>query len=64
MVVRALVAGLNLILRTPSGHPLADVTVPLRFVAMVPLQVFNTLQVLREKERLCHTDILIIGEEQ
>ena len=61
MVVRALVAGLNLILRTPSGHPLADVTVPLRFVAMVPLQVFNTLQVLREKERLCHTDILIIG---
>ncbi len=61
MVVRALVAGLNLILRTPSGHPLADVTVPLRFAAMVPLQVFNTLQVLQERDRLCHTDILIIG---
>lgn len=61
MVVRALVAGLNLILCPPSGHPLADVAVPLRFVAMVPLQVFNTLQVPQEKERLCNTEILIIG---
>lgn len=61
VVVRALVAGLNLILRTPSGHPLADVTVPLRFAAMIPLQVYNTLRVAEEKERLCRTEILIIG---
>lgn len=61
VVVRTLVAGLNLILRTPSGHPLADVTVPLRFAAMIPLQVYNTLQVAEEKERLCQTEILIIG---
>ena len=46
---------------TPSGHPMADVDIPLRFVAMVPLQVYNTLQVSAEKERLCRTDILIIG---
>lgn len=61
MVVRALVAGLNLILRTPSGHPLADVDTPLRFTAMVPLQVYNTLQVPEERQRLCRMDILIIG---
>lgn len=61
VVVRALVAGLNLIVRTPSGHPLADVDMPLRFAAMVPLQVYNTLQNPREKEWLCRTDILIIG---
>lgn len=61
VVVRALIAGLNLILRTPSGHPLAEVTTPLRFAAMIPLQVYNTLQVPEEKERLCRTDILIIG---
>lgn len=61
VVVRALVAGLNLILRTPSGHPLAEVTTPLRFAAMIPLQVYNTLQVPEEKERLCRTDILIVG---
>lgn len=61
VVVRALVAGLNLILRTPSGHPLADVDVPLRFIAMIPLQVFNTLQVPEERERLCRTEIVIVG---
>jgi len=59
VVVRALVAGLNLVIRTPSGHPMADVDIPLRFAAMVPLQVYNTLQVSAEKERLCRTDILI-----
>lgn len=61
MVVRALVAGLNLNICSTLPGIFGCVTVPLRFVAMVPLQVFNTLQVLREKERLCHTDILIIG---
>ena len=61
MVVRSLVAGLNLVVRPASGHPLADIKEPLRFVAMVPLQVYNTLQVPEEKERLKQTDILIIG---
>lgn len=61
VVVRALVAGLDLIVRTPSGHPLADVDMPLRFAAMVPLQVYNTMQNPQERERLCRTDILIIG---
>lgn len=61
VVVRALVAGLNLVVRTPSGHPMADLEQPLRFSAMVPLQVYNTLQIAAERERLCRTDILIIG---
>lgn len=61
MVVRSLYAGLNLIMRQPSGHPLADVTEPLRFAAMIPLQVYNTLQVPEERERLCRVEILIIG---
>ena len=61
VVVRSLVAGLNLIVRPASGHPLADIKEPLRFVAMVPLLVYNTLQVPEEKERLKQTDILIIG---
>lgn len=61
VVVRSLVAGLNLIVRPASGHPLADIEEPLRFVAMVPLQVYNTLQAPEEKERLKQTDILIIG---
>ena len=61
VVVRSLVAGLNLIVRPASGHPLSDIHEPLKFAAMVPLQVYNTLQVLEEKERLKQTDILIIG---
>lgn len=61
MVVRSLVAGLNLVVRPASGRPLSDVEVPLKFAAMVPLQVYNTLRVPAERKRLEHTDILIIG---
>ena len=61
MVVRSLVAGLDLVVREPSGHPMQDVETPLRFAAMIPLQVYNTLQVPEERERLCRTDILIVG---
>lgn len=61
MVVRSLVAGLNLILHPPSGHPLADVEAPLTFAAMIPLQVYNSLQIPEEKARLYQTKVLIIG---
>lgn len=62
MVVRALERGLNLILREPSGHPLADEQLPrLRFAAMVPLQVYNSLQVPEERERLTNIGTLLIG---
>lgn len=61
MVVRALVAGLDLIVRAPSGHPLATIDEALRFAAMIPLQAYNTLQIQAERERLCQIDRLIIG---
>jgi O-succinylbenzoic acid--CoA ligase len=61
VVVRSLVAGLNLIVRPASGHPLSDISVPLKFAAMVPLQVYNTLHTREEKEQLKQTEILIIG---
>lgn len=61
MVVRALVGELNLIVRTPSGHPLADVKEKIRFAAMVPLQVYNTLDTPKELKRLRRIDTLIIG---
>lgn len=62
MVVRSLYAGLDLEVREPSGHPLADWgDTPLRFAAMIPLQVYNTLRVPEERKRLEQTDILIIG---
>ena len=68
MVVRSLVRDLRLITVEPSGHPLAnshDTTAnsleQLDFAAMVPMQVWNSLQVTEERHRLCRIRHLIIG---
>lgn len=61
VVVRALVAGLNLIPVRPCGHPLAEVAEAPAFAAMIPMQVFNTLQVPAERGRLEGIRQLIIG---
>ncbi|MCD8194523.1 MAG: AMP-binding protein [Tannerellaceae bacterium] len=61
MVVRALVSRLNLLVTTPAGHPCKKLKDPVDFVAMVPLQVYNTLRVSRQKELLARCKTLIIG---
>ena len=66
MVVRALYAGLDLYPAVPSGHPLAERApgenvLPFDFAAMVPLQVYNSLQSDEEKQRLSQIRQLIIG---
>ena len=61
MVVRSLVRGLRLLSVEPSGHPLANVQTKVDFAAMVPLQVWNSLQVETERERLRAIGNLIIG---
>lgn len=61
VVVRALVAGLDLLPVTPSGHPLAQTNTTPVFAAMIPMQVYNSLQVPEEKERLQQIRHLIIG---
>ena len=61
MVVRSIVRELNLIVVTPSGHPLSNIKTPIDFAAMVPLQVYNSLQVPIERERLMRIKNLIIG---
>jgi O-succinylbenzoic acid--CoA ligase len=61
VVVRAIERGLKLIERKPSGHPLADIDQHIDFAAMVPLQVYNSLQVVEECERLKSINNLIIG---
>ena len=52
MVVRALERHLKLITVEPSGHPLDDNLCQIDFAAMVPMQVYNSLQVAEECERL------------
>lgn len=74
MVVRALERNLELLCVDPSGHPLSRENISklglaahcscpdIDLAAMVPLQVWNTLQVSEEKESLCkHVRHLIIG---
>ena len=61
VVVRSIERHLHLISVPPSGHPLKDVNKEITFAAMVPMQVYNTLQVPEERERLCHIRHLIIG---
>ncbi len=61
MVVRAVTCGLHLVSIPPSGHPLATVLEQIDFAAMVPLQVYNTLQVAEERQRLMSVRHLIIG---
>lgn len=61
VVVRSIERHLHLISVSPSGHPLKDVNEEITFAAMVPMQVYNTLQVPEERERLCHIRCLIIG---
>ena len=74
MVVRSLERGLKLTTVEPSGHPLSTSNLPHstfhiphstfhipHFTAMVPLQVYNTLQVPEERERLKQIKHLIIG---
>ena len=61
MVVRSLERGLKLIEVEPSGHPLSTIHYKLDFAAMVPLQVYNSLQVPEEREYLMQIRHLIIG---
>lgn len=61
MVVRALLAGAELIVVQPSSHPLATLSVAPQFVSLVPLQLHHTLEVLAERELLSRAEQLIIG---
>ena len=61
VVVRSIERHLHLISVCPSGHPLKDVNEEITFAAMVPMQVYNTLQVPEERERLSRIRHLIIG---
>ena len=67
MVVRAEVGALRLLAVTPSGHPLSDDVKKvvgnhrIDLAAMVPLQVYNSLQIPEERCRLMNIRHLLIG---
>ena len=67
MAVRAIERGLQMDVVEPCGHPLAHLPSfgkaegGYDFIAMVPMQVWNTLHDEKERARLCETKQLLIG---
>ena len=61
VVVRAIVWGLKLIDIPPCGHPLKQIDTPPVFAAMVPMQVYNSMQDDDERQKLWQIKHLIIG---
>lgn len=61
MVVRAIVWGLQLIDIPPCGHPLKQIDTAPVFAAMVPMQVYNSMQDDDERQKLWQIKHLIIG---
>lgn len=67
MVVRSIERGMHLVTVPPSGHPYRNLSEEWRrpgaitFAAMVPMQVYNALQVPEEEAWLRGIDHLIIG---
>lgn len=61
MVVRSIERGLRLMTVEPSGHPMKGLTEAADLVAMVPMQVYNTLQVESERRLLMQSKHLLIG---
>lgn len=61
VVVRSLVCGMRLINVEPSSHPLSGLKEIPTFAAMVPLQVYSSIQVKEELDILRRIKHLIIG---
>lgn len=61
VVVRSMACGMRLISVKPSSHPLKDLEEVPTFAAMVPLQVFSSMQDKVERQKLMKIRNLIIG---
>jgi len=59
MVVRSILADMDLLVREPSGNPLKHLTNPADFIALVPLQLTTILE--ESPELLDKTSTVIIG---
>jgi len=61
MLVRAIYSGMDIYPVEPKGHPLKETSSSFDFAAMVPLQVYNSLQTEDERMKLSQIRNLIIG---
>lgn len=61
VVVRSIVCGMHLVEVKPSGNPLKSLDTAPSFAAMVPMQVFNSLNDAHDRKLLMQIKQLIIG---
>lgn len=61
VVVRSLACGMRLISVAPSSHPLSQLAEVPTFAAMVPMQVYCSMQDESERQKLMEIKNLIIG---
>lgn len=61
MLVRALVSGASLWVEIPSGRPFRVCSQKIDFVALVPLQLYNSLVYKEDRERLLAVKQVLIG---
>ena len=61
MLVRAIVAQFSLLLVPPSSRPLENLTTPLDFIAVVPLQLYTSLEHSEDTEKLNRCGIILVG---
>lgn len=61
VVVRSIICGMHLVEVEPSGNPLKSLDVAPSFAAMVPMQVFNSLNDTHDRKLLMQIKQLIIG---
>ena len=61
MVVRCLERGMKIVSVAPSSHPLKDLQEIPTFAAMVPMQVYNSMENEEERSKLMKIKNLIIG---
>ncbi len=61
MVVRALVSGAQLVLQEPCSTPLENLSKPVDFAPLVPMQAATTLQRANGKEQLERAKCILLG---
>jgi O-succinylbenzoic acid--CoA ligase len=62
MIVRAIELELKLLVTEVNSNPIRDLNTPIDFIAMVPMQLLNTLELSSDKLSICN-NIIIGGAE-
>ena len=61
MVVRAMESGMNLLVQEPNSTPLKDLTKPIDFAPLVPMQIIKTMEMEDGEAQLARVKTILVG---